>query len=328
METERIIRLMENAGFKILGADSQYVYIEEPSCILRGFVSFAEYAWIALACVTVLLLFGWAISMIRGSKNDMFTNMRNLILIFCAMSAAGPAVNAIFGEDLFARGCKTEKLSIAEITELLKMRDARLSSYDENEQFELLDIYDSGAPSDELSPISETPDPDIPPSDSAQTPDPGPSPTNPDQPIKAHGNGTHTLYTYADRSKIRRESGSPAWRNNNPGNIVSGNFIKRAGGIGESGRFGVFPDEQTGMDAIIKLLKTENYQNRTLGQAISAWAPPSDGNNTSSYQNQVAKALGVSLNTPMRNLSDDQLRTMANMIRRIEGWIPGTETKE
>ena len=338
MEIERILRLMENAGFRILGTDSQYIYIEEPSCILRGFVSFAEYAWIALVCVTGLLLFGWAISMIRGSKNDIFINLRNLILIFGIMSAMGPIINFVFGDDLFKRGCKTEKVSIPDVQELLATRNAKLSPRDENELYENIAIHDSGAIISDLTPEPDSmsePAPETKPKAVPKTalhitapePESAPHGNGELRAIKAHGDGTHTIYTYSDQSKTRREKGTPAWRNNNPGNIVAGRFITRAGGIGKSGRFGVFPDEQTGMDAIVKLLKTDTYQNKTLAGAINAWAPPHE-NNTASYQQQVSHATGVQLNTPMRNLNDNQLREIAKIIRRIEGWRPGQEKRE
>lgn len=329
---------MQNAGFIVHGADSQYIYIEEPSCILRGFVSFAEYAWIAIVCVTILLLFGWGISMIRGSKNDIFMNLRNLMLIFGIVSAAAPIINVLFGDDLFARGCKTEKIYISDVQELLAARDAKLKSKNSNNPYEEIDIYDTG-PDKDTWPIDDTTTPaiEIPPvDDDTPTPQPTPEDPTPERPpvskgnraIKAHGDGKHTLYTYPNQSKIRRQKGTPAWRNNNPGNIVSGKFTNGAGGIGKSGRFGVFPDEQTGMDAIVKLLKTSTYQQKTLAGAIHSWAPPSDGNNTSSYQHQVSQATGVSLDTPLNRLNDNQLREIAKIIRKIEGWNPGTETRE
>lgn len=148
MELEHILRLMQNAGFRVLGADSEFVYIEDPTCILRAFATFAEYAWIALVCVTGLLLFGWAISMIRGAKNDIFTNMRNLILIFGIMAVAGPIINLIYGDDLFARGCETISVSVPAVQKLLDAKNAKLSGRNPDDLYENWDIYDTGGATD------------------------------------------------------------------------------------------------------------------------------------------------------------------------------------
>ncbi len=326
MELEQILRLLKNAGFRNVAADAQYIYFEDPACILRSFATFAEYAWLALVCVTGLLLFGWAISMIRGAKNDIFTNIRNLALIFGIVSAAGPIINAIYGDDLFARGCKTVKVSTAQVQTLLDARNAKLSKHNADDLYEEFDIYDTGAIFDpnaqdndaQIEPIYQTPD---------TQPVQGAS-AHANRPVRARESGRDVIYIYSNESQLRRSRGTRAWRNNNPGNIRPGGFTNSVGDIGRAGNFAVFPDEQTGMNAIVKLLKTDSYQNKTLRSAISAWAPPSDGNDTSAYQRSVAQAIGVSLDTPMRNLSDNQLARLAGEIRRIEGWKPGTETHE
>ena len=145
MELETIVRLLKNAGFNVLGADSEFIYLEDPACILRSFATFAEYAWIIITFITGILLFGWAISMLRGAKNDYVTNLRSLILIFGVLSAAGPIINVVYGDNLFAKGCKTIEVSIDKIQEQLAARDAKLSNSQKN-QYEEFDIYDTGAP--------------------------------------------------------------------------------------------------------------------------------------------------------------------------------------
>lgn len=143
MNTDTIFRLLENSGFHNIRADSGFLYMEDPSCILRSFETFTEYAWFAIALLTGVLIFGWAISMIRGAKYDnIFTNMRNLILIFAGLTLAKPVVNMIYGQDLFARGCRTIAVPLSEIN---KMLDARNEKLKENDQYyEVLDIRDSG----------------------------------------------------------------------------------------------------------------------------------------------------------------------------------------
>ncbi len=143
MNTAEIVRLLENSGIRVLGADSMSVYIEDPSCILRGFETFIEYAWIIITAITGVLLFGWAVSMIRGAKNDIVTNIRNLFLMFVALSLVGPILGVIYGDDIFGIGCKTINVSVSELNTLLDARHKKMSKRT-GDLYEDFQIYDSG----------------------------------------------------------------------------------------------------------------------------------------------------------------------------------------
>ena len=143
MEIATIIRLLSNAGFRVLGTDGANLYIEDPSCILRSFQTFTEYAWIILTFITGMLIFGWAISMIRGAKNNIFINLRNLTIMFGTLAAAGAILNMIYGGDLFARGCQTVAVDINTVNEMLDMRQKKMSPQ-QTDLYESIDIYDSG----------------------------------------------------------------------------------------------------------------------------------------------------------------------------------------
>lgn len=156
MNADTIIRLLTNSGFHNVRVDPDFVYMEDPSCILRSFETFAHYAWVAIMILTGLMLTGWAISMIRGAKNDFFTNLRNLIIIFGVLSIAKPIMNLIYGGDLFARGCHTISVPMAEMNRLLDARNSKLKSRNEYDLYEDFDIYDSGAPIHEI-PFSDAP---------------------------------------------------------------------------------------------------------------------------------------------------------------------------
>lgn len=143
METATIIRLLSNAGFRVLGTDGANLYIEDPSCILRSFQTFTEYAWIILTFITGMLIFGWAISMIRGAKNNIFMNLRNLTIMFGTLAATGAILNMIYGGDLFARGCQTVAVDIDTVNEMLDMRQKKMSPQ-QTDLYERIDIYDSG----------------------------------------------------------------------------------------------------------------------------------------------------------------------------------------
>ena len=144
MNTSEIVRLLQNSGIRVLGADSLSVYIEDPSCILRGFQTFLEYAWIIITCITAFLLVGWAISMIRGAKNDILINIRNLFLMFAALSLVGPILNVVYNGDIFGAGCKTINISNSELNTLLEARHKKLSKHT-GDLYEDFQIYDSAA---------------------------------------------------------------------------------------------------------------------------------------------------------------------------------------
>lgn len=143
MDIEKIVRLLQNSGVNVLGADNTSVFIEDPSCILRGFETFIEYAWVIITTVTGVLLFGWAISLIRGAKNNIFMNLRNLIIMFATLSMVIPIVNMIWGDDLFARGCKRIAIPINDLNTLLDARNKKLKNAS-GDLYEDLDVYDSG----------------------------------------------------------------------------------------------------------------------------------------------------------------------------------------
>jgi RHS repeat-associated protein len=140
-------------------------------------------------------------------------------------------------------------------------------------------------------------------------------------PVSAGTRGqSGVVITYSDGTEEVRQRGSRAWRNNNPGNIRP-----MSGQIGAAGGFGVYRDEATGSAAVISLLSTPAYQALTIDGAINRWAPPSE-NDTARYQNIVATHTGLPGNTPMNTLNAQQLQSVGNAIRAVEGWNVGTVT--
>jgi len=132
------------------------------------------------------------------------------------------------------------------------------------------------------------------------------------------GSGNILTYTNADGSTTTLTGGSVAWRNNNPGNLRSGDSS-----IGTNNGFAVFPDLASGNSALNSLLQTPVYQALSVNAAIARYAPASE-NDTSSYQTTVANSLGVSGTTPLSSLSTAQMQTLQGAIRKVEGYNPGT----
>lgn len=121
-----------------------------------------------------------------------------------------------------------------------------------------------------------------------------------------------------DWVSTQTNTGTHPFRDNNPGDIVSGGFTNRNGAVGSDGRFGVFPSADAGHQALDNLLHGQTYINRTIGGAIAIYAPGFE-NNTASYQQFLTNALGVSANTPLSSLSPAQFQTLENAIARYEG---------
>ncbi len=364
MNVDTILRLLKNSGFNVLGADSTYVYLEDPSCILRSFSTFVEYAWVIISVLTMFLLAGWGISKIRGAKNDLMINIRNLTIMFGTLSLVVPILNAIYGADLFARGCRTIQVSIAELNVMLDARNEKLKAFNPDNLYEEFDIYDSGvitadttyadAPlagagnpvtvdsddefvsttrpqsssySNQYTDTENHPDVDLSnQTDSAsQTTSKSANSASPATRATAAGK-RDVVYTHADGRQYRRTGGTRAWRNQNPGNIRYSEFSRRMGAIGTAGGFAVFPDEETGMRAISELMRTDTYSKLTIAGAISRYAPPSE-NNTAGYHRRIGELTGLSINRRVSDLNDDEIARIASAIRVIEGWETGTTTE-
>lgn len=82
-----------------------------------------------------------------------------------------------------------------------------------------------------------------------------------------------------------------AARNHNPGNLEKGKFTQAHGAIGYDVVYAIFPDDQTGFEAMQSLLQN-HYAGKTVANAISMWAPPKE-NPTAAYIENVCKWTGL-----------------------------------
>ncbi len=380
---DTIRTMLKNVGLHVRGVDTNFIYIEDPACILRGFENFLNYAWMVLGLFTAGLVIGWGISMIRGAKNDIKENFKTLVLIFGILTAVWPILNVIYGGDLLGMGCKTTRISINGVNEILA---AKVAARGSNAMlYEDIDIYDSGSgilPTYEMPELDDFPDlsdlmnwtPDETDggynitSEINRTTNAASNYTNALGEFSNHtnsrninsnqfGNGTingneyrtnsasnytnismngntaiaavssnvgEITYTAQNGSKYTHLGGSLTWRANNPGALRNSDFTRRMGAIGvTTNGFAIFPTPEVGRRANVALLKTDKYQKKTLAETIHAYAPSSDGNNPASYAARLARAIGVSVNTYLHDMSDIQIERMVEGIRRIEGWRAG-----
>jgi hypothetical protein len=124
-----------------------------------------------------------------------------------------------------------------------------------------------------------------------------------------------------------RTGGSVSWVARNPGNIRMGDRFGAIPGkkyhTSSVGDFAIFPDETTGMIAIILVL--QRFGHVTVSKAMDKYAPASDaGNDPDKYARIVAQRVGVGVGTFIDTFSDEQLAIFAEQIKAVEGWVPGT----
>ena len=120
-----------------------------------------------------------------------------------------------------------------------------------------------------------------------------------------------------------RTGGDRNWRNNNPGNIEYGPFAIKYGAIGSDGRFAIFPTEEQGRMAQDALLKSKNYANLSLADAVKRYAP-SNENDPKSYARQIMAQTGIDQNMRYVDLSPEQQSRVLDAMKRIEGGRAGT----
>ena len=111
-------------------------------------------------------------------------------------------------------------------------------------------------------------------------------------------------------------------RNNNPMNIRKTDIDWDGKTTGSDESFETFIDPVYGIRAGAKLLI--NYQDRynlnTVNDIIGRFAPPSE-NNTNSYAEHVASAIGVDVNQPI-NVQDHLHTMIKTMIKHENGVNP------
>ena len=327
MDKTTIIHLLTNSGLNVFGMDNEFVYFQDPSCIFPAFDNFLNFAWIVVLVFTAIMLFGWGVLYIKNNVNinSLFNNAKTLILVLCVLSLTKPIVNVIYGENLFAKQCETKHVSLSVVQELLDSREKQLGTYGPESNFEIFSVIDSW--SHDILPRQPSTQTTTFENDSYSVSNMETSPnllTNTNVSSIQYQNNA-TIYILLNGTRISRSGGSASWRNNNPGNIIKSKFALNNGAIGTTDRWAVFRDEETGLNAMKKLLLSKNYADLSIRGAINRWAPSSDNNNPEKYANFVAKTAGLSIDARIKDLSADDLTKMVRAMQKFEGWIPGIE---
>ncbi|HEX4693132.1 RHS repeat-associated core domain-containing protein [Sphingomonas sp.] len=140
--------------------------------------------------------------------------------------------------------------------------------------------------------------------------------------------GTTTTIDHADGT-IEIRTGTPAYRDNNPGNLVPSDNTAANGAIGvdktRNGPRAVFEYTAVGRAALNSLLRSRSVGNRTILEEMSRYAPMAQ-DNPRDYANQIARSLGASVDTKISNLTAGQRDIMADAITTREGATGTTVT--
>ena len=140
-QTTIIKTLLENAGLRVEGITDGFIIMEDPACVLRGFQTFLDDAWIVLTVITGFMIMIWGIAKIRGAKFSEINYFKTLTMIFIVLSLMWPILNLIYGGNLLGIGCKKIKVPLDEVQNILT---TRFGGNADALQYEDIDIYDSG----------------------------------------------------------------------------------------------------------------------------------------------------------------------------------------
>lgn len=143
-------------------------------------------------------------------------------------------------------------------------------------------------------------------------------------------------YIADDGRHLIRTGGSLQWRINNGGDLASPmkgdvpapkktkGFIGFAKPVDSDLHFFIFPDYETGR-AELKASLRRKYNNKTLSETIGTYVKDST---TDRYLSNLSHMAGVSKDTKICELNDDQLCTLMDGIERLEGIHKDEDTRK
>lgn len=140
--------------------------------------------------------------------------------------------------------------------------------------------------------------------------------------VKAEAAGKSVIYTDITGRYFRFFEGTWAWRNNNPGNLVSGSVSKRNNQIGAAGGFAVFPDREAGHLALLDLLSSI-YFNKSIDEVVKVYAPPQDHNNVLVYTKFLREKTGVHDDKKIKDFTPNEFEKLWQSIELMEGSEAG-----
>lgn len=118
--------------------------------------------------------------------------------------------------------------------------------------------------------------------------------------------------------------GSRSQRNNNPGNFRCSKLMTDLGAIRCDDNFSVFPNYETGWKALISFVtyacnnELRAYKDKTIYGFFEVYAPSGDSNTPRRYAEIVAKAVGVSPDTKMKDLIEKPMPKKIHLFAHMD----------
>ena len=140
-------------------------------------------------------------------------------------------------------------------------------------------------------------------------------------------------YEAGDGTRLLKTAGTLNWRFNNPGNIMAlPDASKQKGRIGagtvynpKENTFAIFSSIEAGEREKCALLRRK-YQNDTISEMMSQYAPETAGNDPVAYANFISSESGVAKDKKISDLDDKEFGKVVDAISKKEGGLKaGTE---
>lgn len=158
--------------------------------------------------------------------------------------------------------------------------------------------------------------------------------------VQVDTNRSNLSVAYTDKSGdvIVKQGGNKAWRTNNPGNLSFSSLekAKESGAIGvwedaEGHKFGIFPSEEAGKNALKEKLRERRFSyrqdgsKRSIADMISeTYAPAADRNDPRGYAKFLNDRYGVDVyRKSVEDLDDEEMERLLEGIAAREGNKPG-----
>lgn len=123
-----------------------------------------------------------------------------------------------------------------------------------------------------------------------------------------------------------RSGGTRAWRCNNPGNLHKGKYSmsKQRRAIGFAGdsedEYAVYPDKETGHEALVVMLRGSVYSPKTLRAAMEYYEPKKKD-----YIGIIVARTGLDPERTIKSLNDKEFESFWKAIEFVEDWTEGEE---
>ncbi len=133
-------------------------------------------------------------------------------------------------------------------------------------------------------------------------------------------------YFDEEGNMIIRSRGTRAWRCNNPGNLRRSHYSmskqRRAIGFAGDGvdEYAVYPDKETGHEALVVMLRGSVYSPKTLRAAMLYYEPKKKD-----YIDIIVEKTGLDPERTIKTLTDAEFKSFWQAIEEVEKWENGDE---